>query len=445
MKLKRKIGKQLLSGILAFGLALSSAMTGYAYTADTQILPAVSEPAADCVLVGVKGDYISEAKEALARINEIRLEACKEGIFDPRKPSRNLTEADYVEIKWSAELEKAARIRAAEASLVTSHTRPNGESPFSIGRIGASAGEVLAWNQSLSMIPGIEQWYGEKGDWVSQNSNRVTGHYTSMINPSNTYVGIGCMVTDYGLYRNTTCGRFSSTSAALDETMAAGVSGCIQVIEIKKSALTQASLTKVSNSNSSNSRSSSNLKVGDAVSYELTIGTDLEGMKAKVLLMDTVTWSSSDSAVATVDNYGNVTCVGAGSATITATSDSGFNASVSLTITGKSNKDGDKTANSSTVPKVKSLKAKAGARKLTITWKKVSGAAGYELQVGKTAIFSGAQTVRISKSKKQYVAKKLQAKKKYYVRIRAYKTYTDDDGRTQKAYGAWAKVSKKTK
>ena len=77
------------------------------------------------------------------------------------------------------------------------------------------------------------------------------------------------------------------------------------------------------------------------------------------------------------------------------------------------------------VSKVKSFKAKAGKRKLTLTWKKISGAAGYQIQVSTKKNFKGAKTITVSKSKKSYTKKGLKAKKKYYVRIRAYKTYKD--------------------
>lgn len=518
MKLGRKLGKQLLSGILTISMVLSSAITSYAYTEDSKILPAVSTPSSECVLIGIKGDYITQAKEALKRINEIRWEACVQGVPKPGNPSVKLTENDYVEIKWSADLEKVARIRAAEASLVISHTRPNGKSGSTLGVTGVSYSEVLAWNWSSSMLDGIEQWYEEKGDWVTQNSNKVTGHYTIMINPSNTYVGIGCMLTSDGLYPNTTCGRFGSSSSALDETMGEKITDCIQLIEIKKSALTDVTLNKVSNN------SVSNLKIGDTVSYELIVETSLEDDMATALLMDNVKWTSSDTKIATVDTYGKVTGVGAGTVSITASSDSGLAASVSLTFTcshdergyrgaqeptcttdgytgdeyckvcgekitsgssikatghqwdsGKvtekatATKDGkilytcmvcqttkiqtipatgnnaDKEETPPSVSKVKSLKAKAGSKKLTVTWEKLSGAAGYELQVSTKSSFKGAKTVKIGKSKKQYVVKKLKAKTKYYVRIRAYKTFKDAKGKTQKAYGKWVKINKKTK
>ena len=97
------------------------------------------------------------------------------------------------------------------------------------------------------------------------------------------------------------------------------------------------------------------------------------------------------------------------------------------------------------VSKVKSFKAKAGKKKLTLTWKKISGAAGYQIQVGTKKNFKGAKTISVSKSKKSYTKKGLKARKKYYVRIRAYKTYKDANYKTKKAYGKWVAINKKTK
>ena len=97
------------------------------------------------------------------------------------------------------------------------------------------------------------------------------------------------------------------------------------------------------------------------------------------------------------------------------------------------------------VSKVKSFKAKAGKKKLTLTWKKISGAAKYQIQVGTKKNFKGAKTISVSKSKKSYTKKGLKARKKYYVRIRAYKTYKDANYKTKKAYGKWVAINKKTK
>lgn len=80
--------------------------------AKTTLLTDKTTAGAGCTLVGVEGSYVTQAKEALKRINEIRYEACKEGIQkmdeygDPT--TEKLTIKDYKPIKWSLELEYIA-------------------------------------------------------------------------------------------------------------------------------------------------------------------------------------------------------------------------------------------------------------------------------------------------------------------------------------------------
>lgn len=98
-----------------------------------------------------------------------------------------------------------------------------------------------------------------------------------------------------------------------------------------------------------------------------------------------------------------------------------------------------------TVSKVKSFKAKAGKKKLTLSWKALSDAEGYQIQIGTKKNFKGAKTISVSKSKKKYVKKGLKFRKKYYLRIRAYKTFKNAAGTVEKVYGSWSKTSKKVK
>lgn len=100
--------------------------------------------------------------------------------------------------------------------------------------------------------------------------------------------------------------------------------------------------------------------------------------------------------------------------------------------------------------KVKNFKATAGKRKLTLKWKKKTGIDGYQLQISTSSNYKKKQTYNIGKSKTKkvitkYNGKKLKAKKKYYVRIRAYKKVTNADGSVTKKYSKWKKISKKTK
>lgn len=96
-----------------------------------------------------------------------------------------------------------------------------------------------------------------------------------------------------------------------------------------------------------------------------------------------------------------------------------------------------------TRPSVKKVKVKAitgiKAKKATVAWKKVSGANGYEVKYATKKNFKKAKTVTVKATKGKVVIKKLKAKKKYYVKVRAYKMH-----RGQKYYGAFSKVKKFT-
>ena len=70
----------------------------------------ISVPLSGNLFVGLRGEYIYGTKQAIERVNEIRKEACEEGI-------NGLTKDDYVPIKWSTDLESIARIRAMEGGL----------------------------------------------------------------------------------------------------------------------------------------------------------------------------------------------------------------------------------------------------------------------------------------------------------------------------------------
>ena len=95
-------------------------------------------------------------------------------------------------------------------------------------------------------------------------------------------------------------------------------------------------------------------------------------------------------------------------------------------------------------PKSASIKKVKGAKKaILVTWKKVSGVNGYEIQVATDKKFKkNKKTVTIKKQKTtKTTVKKLKAKKKYYVRVRTYKIVNG-----KKVYSSWSKVkSVKTK
>lgn len=103
------------------------------------------------------------------------------------------------------------------------------------------------------------------------------------------------------------------------------------------------------------------------------------------------------------------------------------------------------TKNTKTVkPKKTSIKKLSkGKKKFTVTWAKVSGVKGYQIQYSSNKKFKKSnKSVTVTKQKTtKATVKKLKSKKKYYVRVRTYKTVNG-----KKIYSSWSKVkSVKTK
>ena len=242
-------------------------------------------------------------------------------IRDPRNENRNLTPSDYVPIKWSSDLEYIARIRAAESSINISHTRLNGTICFTtVSPNGIrSYGEVLAWNWTGKFLTGIEQWYEEKADWVGK-TGEVTGHYTQMIDPDNTYVGLATFINPNGRYPTTTAGEYSSQSG-LDESAGPAIANCTQTVEVKTDKIT-AGITAFKNS----------LAAKNSVQAEFNIAVN--GYKVEPL--GTVSWKSSDVKSATVSGTGVVTGVHEGSSDITASYGT-YTATQNIKVTGHPN------------------------------------------------------------------------------------------------------------
>ena len=87
--------------------------------------------------------------------------------------------------------------------------------------------------------------------------------------------------------------------------------------------------------------------------------------------------------------------------------------------------------------KVKVASAKAGKKSVKVTWKKVKGIKGYQIQYSTNKKFKkGNKTITVKSTKSTSATiKKLKSKKKYYVRMRTYKVVNG-----KKVYSAWSKA-----
>ena len=109
-------------------------------------------------------------------------------------------------------------------------------------------------------------------------------------------------------------------------------------------------------------------------------------------------------------------------------------------------KDKKNAENKINQAKITNLKAKSKTKKrITVSWKKVKKAVGYEVQVSKTRKFKKALFDKFTTKKKITFKKKLKSGKIYYVRVRAYATYKDAYGKPQKVYSKWIKKVRKVK
>ena len=111
-------------------------------------------------------------------------------------------------------------------------------------------------------------------------------------------------------------------------------------------------------------------------------------------------------------------------------------------ITFKGKYSGTKTLYFTIKPKATSISSlKAGSKKFTVKWKKQAiQTTGYQVQYSASSKFSKAKTVTVGKnttvSKK---ISKLSGKKKYYVRVRTYKT-VKINGKSIRIYSGWSKA-----
>ena len=114
----------------------------------------------------------------------------------------------------------------------------------------------------------------------------------------------------------------------------------------------------------------------------------------------------------------------------------------SVKIKFKGNYSGTKTLYFTIKPKATSISSlSAGSKKFTVKWKKQSTqVTGYQIQYSTSSKFSSPKTVTVSSYKTtSKTVKSLKAKKKYYVRVRTYKTVSGT-----KYCSSWSKAKSVT-
>ena len=87
----------------------------------------------------------------------------------------------------------------------------------------------------------------------------------------------------------------------------------------------------------------------------------------------------------------------------------------------------------------------SAGRTVRVSYAANSKATGYQIRYSLKSSMTGAKVIKMAGSRS--IAKNitgLTKGKKYYVKVRAYKNYTDELGQKVKAYGKWSSVVSKT-
>ncbi len=110
-----------------------------------------------------------------------------------------------------------------------------------------------------------------------------------------------------------------------------------------------------------------------------------------------------------------------------------------ITIKGKGSYTGTKKLYFKILPKKVSWRSVASKKKgsLTLSWKKVSQASGYQIQYSQKSNFKNSRSVSVGAGTASRTIQKLSRGKLYYVRIRTYKKVG-----SKKYYSAWSSVKK---
>ena len=224
----------------------------------------VVTPRSDNILISVKGStYGQDFEAAVRRINEIRKEACMEGLARPAHDNSEhgsdpMTMDDYHEVHYSLVLECIARMRAGEASVYFDHNRPNSRGEQSeditvftgyLASIENLAGYYVVENgveKKPSFLTVVNQWYQEKENYVNNiTAGKGYGHYQAMINPDVKSFGIGYFRNTDSKAINYFAAEFSFDPEA-DEDFRTSDQSCKdfdQLVEIDKKFITGISLS----------------------------------------------------------------------------------------------------------------------------------------------------------------------------------------------------------
>ena len=290
---------------LALALAIAC-MPVIGWTGSIAQAQAAEQDAAEELVVVTGTEDYDEAREVLAIVNKERTALG----LDP--------------LELDIELTETAMQRAAELSVLYSHTRPDGTNCFTAfpnGYYARAENIAIGYGSAADVMEG---WFYNEREMYEQGErdhNKV-GHYLNIINPDFKSIGIGCFVQGIAYWEQ----ALSSNEATVDATT--GTKEASHRIGVKYDIC-----GKDQSFNKSDDLTGKTLAVGDTFEMNYDVTNDRWSYNYVTLDPSCVTWTSSDVKVCVVDDKGIVTARGAGKATVTATLPSGRSLSHEWTVT----------------------------------------------------------------------------------------------------------------
>lgn len=209
--------------------------------------------------------------------------------------ANSISQETYLNPTWSNALERIAIQRAAESTVLFSHTRPGGSICFTATYQGVSSNsEIIAGTSDIDYSMSL--WAAEKDAYVNQTPNAETGHYFALINPSYRSYGFASV--------GTTCVGESSYITA-DDQSATDLSGTFDIsLSLPDEALADANFTL-------------NVDSIDLNKPQQLLVSFVARAYGRAFTTTTGSWSSSDAAIASINESGVASGLNRGAVTIT--------------------------------------------------------------------------------------------------------------------------------
>ena len=342
------------------------------------------------------------------------------------------------DLAYDYTLEQAAMQRAAEIAIYFSHDRPNEEDCFSV----LDDYSISWWYAGENIAEGYDSVSSVFEGWSESE-----GHYYNMINEYYNAIGIGYCIYDdttywVQLFTYSTSLNTTATTAN-DSSTTVNVEVSTDIFETVCDAIGHSYGSWVITTKATTSSNGKKTKTCSVCGTTKT--STIKKISTVKLSTTTYTYNGKvkTPSVTVTDSSGNKLTKGT-DYTVSYPSGRKKVGTYSVKITFKGNYSGSKTVKFKIKPKATTLKSLTASKKaITVKWtKKTTQTTGYQIRYSTSSSFSSYKTVTISSYKT--TSKKitgLKSKKKYYVKIRTYKTVNGT-----KYYSSWSSIkSIKTK